>query len=82
MSTATEAFPELPALKNLGDLAKAKPVIVVDTREQRPLVFTRLQSVSGALNCAALTGGPRHYFGPGSLSGTTASLDFVLDGFS
>ena len=39
----------LPALKSLGDLSKVKPTIVVDTREQTPLVFTRLASVRCAL---------------------------------
>jgi DNA excision repair protein ERCC-4 len=34
----------LPALVSLGDLAGAKPVIVIDTREQEPLVFERLAS--------------------------------------
>jgi hypothetical protein len=38
----------LPALKSLGKLAEAQPVIEIDSREQTPLVFTRLQSVSGA----------------------------------
>ena len=45
----TAELPVLPALKSLGDLSKAKPVIVIDTREQTPLTFTRLQSVSGTL---------------------------------
>ncbi|MDB6064066.1 MAG: hypothetical protein JWR26_274 [Pedosphaera sp.] len=45
----TEALPELPALRSLGELADAKPVVVVDTREQLPLVFTRLQAVRGSL---------------------------------
>ena len=38
----------LPALKSLGKLAEAQPIIEIDSREQTPLVFTRLQSVSGA----------------------------------
>ncbi len=41
--------PPLPALKSLGKLADARPVIVVDTREQAPLQFTRLESVAGTL---------------------------------
>jgi DNA excision repair protein ERCC-4 len=41
----SEALPEFPALKSLGDLADCKPVIVVDSREQTPLIFTRLKSV-------------------------------------
>jgi ERCC4-type nuclease len=39
----------LPALKSLGELADAKPIIEIDTREQAPLVFTRLQSVRSCL---------------------------------
>ena len=39
----------LPALASLGDLAGAKPVIVIDTREQEPLVFERLASRVGTL---------------------------------
>jgi DNA excision repair protein ERCC-4 len=47
----SEKKPELtlPALKSLGDLAGAKPTIVIDSREQLPLTFTRLQSVEGTL---------------------------------
>jgi hypothetical protein len=29
----------LPALRHLGELAGAKPIIIVDTREQEPLAF-------------------------------------------
>jgi DNA excision repair protein ERCC-4 len=39
----------LPALRSLGELADAEPVIVVDTREQLPLPFSRLKTRSGAL---------------------------------
>ena len=39
----------LPALRSLGDLADNSPVIVCDTREQEPLVFTRFTSVRGTL---------------------------------
>jgi DNA excision repair protein ERCC-4 len=39
----------LPALRSLGELADRAPVIVVDTREQDPLVFERLASVRGTL---------------------------------
>jgi len=42
-------LPPLPALKHLGDLAGMLPTIVVDTREQTPLRFTRLQSIPGTL---------------------------------
>ena len=40
---------KLPALRSLGDLADNSPVIVCDTREQEPLVFTRFTSVRGTL---------------------------------
>jgi ERCC4-type nuclease len=39
----------LPALRSLGRLADLHPVIVVDSREQEPLVFTRLQAVTDTL---------------------------------
>ena len=42
-------LPALPALKSLGDLSKVKPTIIVDTREQTPLTFTRLAFVRGTL---------------------------------
>lgn len=39
----------LPALKHLGELAGAQPVIIVDSREQAPLRFERLESRTGTL---------------------------------
>ena len=42
-------LPALPASHGLGDLAEVRPVVVVDTREQTPLTFTRLASERGAL---------------------------------
>jgi len=39
----------LPAAHGLGDLAEVRPVILVDTREQTPLTFTRLASERGTL---------------------------------
>jgi DNA excision repair protein ERCC-4 len=48
LSDVTNAF-HLPALKHIGQLAGTKPTIVIDTREQEPLVFTRLESVRGTL---------------------------------
>ena len=39
----------LPALKSIGALAGSQPTIVVDTREQEPLIFSRLRSVRGTL---------------------------------
>jgi DNA excision repair protein ERCC-4 len=40
---------KLPALRSLGELADSEPVIVVDTREQVPLPFSKLQTRSGTL---------------------------------
>ncbi len=40
----------LPALKSLGELANAQPIIEIDSREQAPLLFTRLQSVRVTLS--------------------------------
>jgi DNA excision repair protein ERCC-4 len=39
----------LPALRSLGDLAGAEPVIIIDSREQEPLPFRRLKTQRGAL---------------------------------
>jgi ERCC4-type nuclease len=39
----------LPGLRGLSGLADCKPVIVIDSREQAPLQFERLQAVSGSL---------------------------------
>jgi hypothetical protein len=45
---ATSAM-NLPALKSLGELSKATPVLLIDRREQRPLIFARLQSIPATL---------------------------------
>lgn len=37
-----------PAIKSLSDAIR--PVMVIDTREQMPLVFTRLESVRDSLH--------------------------------
>jgi ERCC4-type nuclease len=39
----------LPGLRGLARLADCRPVIAIDTREQEPLTFTRLQAVERAL---------------------------------
>lgn len=39
----------LPALRGLRDLADYEPVILIDSREQSPLSFQRLQSRTGTL---------------------------------
>lgn len=48
----TGTFQALPALRSLGRLADALPVIVTDTREQTPLVFRRLPSITATLPTA------------------------------
>jgi DNA excision repair protein ERCC-4 len=40
---------KLPALRSLGELADREPVIVIDTREQTPLPFSRLKTQPGTL---------------------------------
>jgi ERCC4-type nuclease len=47
MSTASDTSSglQLPALKSLGDLAEAAPIIRADSREQLPLRFKRLRCV-------------------------------------
>jgi DNA excision repair protein ERCC-4 len=40
---------KLPALRALGELADHQPVIIIDTREQHPLTFPRLQCARGTL---------------------------------
>jgi ERCC4-type nuclease len=40
---------EFPALRSLGDLAGHSPIIIVDSREQRPLQFTRFKTQTGTL---------------------------------
>ena len=39
----------LPALRSLGELADAQPVIICDNREQAPLPFSRLKTQQGTL---------------------------------
>jgi ERCC4-type nuclease len=39
----------IPALRSVAKLADLRPVIAIDTREQSPLKFTRLQAVERAL---------------------------------
>src|SRR5690606_8361398 len=49
MSAEHDSFGALPALRCLGELADVRPTIVVDTREQQPLPFSRLKSERGTL---------------------------------
>ena len=42
-------MPSLPALKGLSRLADLRPCVVIDTREQTPLCFSRLPSIGGTL---------------------------------
>jgi ERCC4-type nuclease len=44
-----EPLPTLPALKSLSRLSELRPIIVTDTREVTPFIFTRLPSVRGTL---------------------------------
>jgi ERCC4-type nuclease len=48
-SKAASKTLSLSALKSLGELADAQPIIEIDSREQTPLVFTRLRSVRATL---------------------------------
>jgi hypothetical protein len=43
MDTLTEKSFQLPALRNLSDLAESAPTIIIDTREQNPLIFECLK---------------------------------------
>ncbi len=47
--TTGATLPSLPALRSLGELANVRPTIIVDSREQDPLIFHRLASVRGTL---------------------------------
>lgn len=58
-SNTAESLPVLPAPKALGGLAEIRPRIVIDSREQTPLVFRRLPTVTGTLQSGdySFTGG-------------------------
>lgn len=43
------AIPPMPALKSLGQLADSVPTVLIDSREQQPLQFSRLPSRVGTL---------------------------------
>jgi len=43
INSANKGF-SLPALRSLGELADQAPLIIIDSREQVPLQFTRLES--------------------------------------
>lgn len=49
MSEITTNFSPLPARRCLGNLADVRPIIVIDTREQTPLTFTRINAIVGTL---------------------------------
>lgn len=61
--TGVSADTTLPGLRGLKSLADLRPKIVVDSREQNPLVFTRLASIPGTL-----------YAGDYSIAGLQASF--------
>lgn len=58
-----EAIPTLPAMKSLADLAELRPTVVIDSREQAPLRFTRLNYVTGTLTSGdySFRGGEEHF---------------------
>lgn len=45
----TPELPTLPALRHLAELAQARPVIVIDSREQEPLPIRRLDAIRAGL---------------------------------
>jgi DNA excision repair protein ERCC-4 len=45
----TSLLPPLPALKALGKLSELRPIVVVDSREQAPLIFTHLPFICRTL---------------------------------
>jgi DNA excision repair protein ERCC-4 len=49
VDVATASQLTLPALRSLGDLADASPILLVDSREQDPLRFEHLASQTVAL---------------------------------
>ncbi|MEE4210807.1 MAG: ERCC4 domain-containing protein [Parvularcula sp.] len=58
----SETIPNYPARKKLSDLSKLRPVVIVDTREQKPLRFSRLASQPGTLQTGdySFAGGEEH----------------------
>ena len=58
----TTDLPNFPARKRLSLLAELRPVVVVDTREQTPLVFSRLDSKVATLTTGdySFVGGEEH----------------------
>ena len=44
-----QTLPKLPALVGLARLRDCRPVVIIDTREQTPLTFTRLPCITGTL---------------------------------
>jgi hypothetical protein len=63
MMMTDTTMPTLPAMAGLGDLRNMRPVIISDTRERCPLVFSRLPSVKGTLTTGDYSGlGVEHLF--------------------
>lgn len=58
----SEPLPNYPARKKIGSLVNLRPVVVIDTREQTPLCFTRLASRQGTLQTGdySFAGGEEH----------------------
>lgn len=59
---STPELPNYPARKRLSLLANLRPVVVVDTREQTPLIFSRLSSKVSTLTTGdySFAGGEQH----------------------
>ncbi len=57
-----EPIPNYPARKKLAGLSTLRPVIIVDTREQTPLRFARLDAQPGTLQTGdySFAGGEEH----------------------
>ena len=49
MTSTPDMLPPLPPLRHLDHAADLRPTIIVDTREQAPLLFTRMPSVRAGL---------------------------------
>ena len=57
-----QSLPEVPARRTPVRLSELRPVIIIDTREQTPLKFARLQSHTGTLTTGdySFEGGEDH----------------------
>jgi ERCC4-type nuclease len=62
ITMSTNELPNYPARKRLAMLANLRPIVVVDTREQTPLMFSRLESKVATLTTGdySFVGGEQH----------------------